>query len=277
MQNDGTYDIIKSDYKYNDISNLNRFIAYKNPFRYRSYYYDFETNLYYLNSRYYDPQLGRFVNADDISTLDVSKITLNGLNLYAYCLNNPVNEIDENGYILGWLIGLIVAMAIGAVVSAVVYSAAVVVRGIFEGVWEWDWTEFLKSVIGGLIGGLISYMPFFGPVLSAFLTGFTTSIIDDAIDSGINGTKFNLKDSVFKGFLNGILSVGAYAVMNLYYPVKGITFGRGSWNAVSNQIFKKFWRGMITGISLKTAGKIIGLQFYMSFVDIFNEAFGVGG
>ena len=75
----------------------NKTIALLNPFRYRSYYYDEETGLYYLNSRYYDRQIGRFINADDISTLDVTQIAFNGLNLYAYCLNNPVMFMDTFG------------------------------------------------------------------------------------------------------------------------------------------------------------------------------------
>ena len=66
-----------------------------NPFRYRSYYFDEETGLYYLNSRYYDPETGRFVNADDISFLDPE--TINGLNLYAYCGDNPVMLTDPTG------------------------------------------------------------------------------------------------------------------------------------------------------------------------------------
>ena len=56
-------------------------IASLNPFRYRSYYYDTTTKLYYLNTRYYDSEIGRFVNADDISYLNPE--ILNGLNLYA--------------------------------------------------------------------------------------------------------------------------------------------------------------------------------------------------
>ena len=68
---------IGEDFDYNDISNINRFIAYKNPFRYRSYYWDYETGLYYLNSRYYDPELGRFINADSISILYQSQDELN--------------------------------------------------------------------------------------------------------------------------------------------------------------------------------------------------------
>ena len=60
-----------------------------NPLRYRGYVYDSETGLYYLGSRYYDPAVGRFINADDVSMLGANK-TFVALNLFAYCLNNPV-------------------------------------------------------------------------------------------------------------------------------------------------------------------------------------------
>jgi len=68
-----------------------------NPIRYRGYYYDIETNLYYLKTRYYDPQTGRFLNMDKIEILDYAKGFINGLNLFAYCLNNPVNYFDSDG------------------------------------------------------------------------------------------------------------------------------------------------------------------------------------
>ena len=86
---------LREDDEYNNTDEINAFIAVKNLFRYRSYYYDFETNLYYLNSRYYDPEIGRFINADNISNVD--KSTFNGLNLYAYCVNNPVMLTDSQG------------------------------------------------------------------------------------------------------------------------------------------------------------------------------------
>ena len=65
------------------------FIGYVNPIRYRGYYYDSETGLYYLNARYYDPEVGRFINAD--GTLD------GGFNLFEYCLNNPIKISDLDG------------------------------------------------------------------------------------------------------------------------------------------------------------------------------------
>ena len=69
-------------------------IAHINPYRYRSYYYDKDTKLYYLNSRYYNPAWGRFINADGIINADE---VINGFNLYAYTTNNPITKIDFNG------------------------------------------------------------------------------------------------------------------------------------------------------------------------------------
>ena len=67
-----------------------------NPFRYRGYYYDSKIGLYYLNSRYYDSNTGRFINTDAyVST----QLGLLGNNMYIYCLNDPVNLFDETGEI----------------------------------------------------------------------------------------------------------------------------------------------------------------------------------
>lgn len=69
-------------------------IGVKNPLRYRGYYYDTETGLYYLQSRYYDPETCRFINAD---SLLVAGDYLQGTNMFAYCLNNPVMYVDPSG------------------------------------------------------------------------------------------------------------------------------------------------------------------------------------
>ena len=74
-------------------------IAEINPIRYRSYYYDAETGLYYLQSRYYDPEIGRFISADDTQYLGASGTAL-GYNLFGYCENNPVNAADPDGYVI---------------------------------------------------------------------------------------------------------------------------------------------------------------------------------
>ena len=66
--------------------------------RYRGYYYDSETGLYYLQSRYYDPETGRFLNADDVNYLGATK-TLLSYNAFAYCENDPVNKVDPSGHV----------------------------------------------------------------------------------------------------------------------------------------------------------------------------------
>ena len=65
-----------------------------NPIRYRGYYYDNETRLYYLNSRYYDPEVGRFISSDSVMGANADMATYN---LYAYCGNNPIVRCDVSG------------------------------------------------------------------------------------------------------------------------------------------------------------------------------------
>lgn len=94
-----------------------------NPFRYRGYYYDTETGLYFLKTRYYDPEVGRFITIDDISYIDPE--TINGLNLYAYCGNNPVMRVDENGNAWWeWLVGALLVIAVTAAVVVTAEAAA---------------------------------------------------------------------------------------------------------------------------------------------------------
>ena len=65
-----------------------------NPFRYRGYYYDIDTGFYYLQSRYYDPEVGRFLNADGYVSTGQGNLSAN---MFAYCENNPVNCFDPDG------------------------------------------------------------------------------------------------------------------------------------------------------------------------------------
>lgn len=90
-----------------------RLTATRHPIRYRGYYYDEDTKFYYLNARYYCPEWRRFISPDDTGYLDSE--TPNGLNLYVYCNNDPVNYADPSGnsVIASLLIGFAISSLIG--------------------------------------------------------------------------------------------------------------------------------------------------------------------
>jgi len=84
-----------------DLDNLitgSSHVGIMNPMRYRGYYYDNETGLYYLQSRYYDAEVGRFVSVDEPEIICEGE-----MNLFAYCYNNPVNLVDLDGKDAIWL------------------------------------------------------------------------------------------------------------------------------------------------------------------------------
>ena len=123
-----------------------------NPFLYRGYYYDAETGLYYLNSRYYDPQTGRFLSEDGEINAELS-----GANLFSYCGNNPVSRIDSDGN-SWWQVALkvVAIVAVVAVVTAAVVltagaaavalgASATVISGVMTG-----------AAIGGVTAGVVS-------------------------------------------------------------------------------------------------------------------------
>jgi len=106
-------------------------VGVKNPYRYRGYRYDNETGLYYLQSRYYNPEWGRFINAD---VLFGQYGELLSHNLYAYCRNNPVMLIDPSGK--GWYISnskLQTAIKVAIFASAINPTPAVIISiGVYK-------------------------------------------------------------------------------------------------------------------------------------------------
>ncbi len=108
---------IKHNDNYKDVDG----ILEKNPFRYRSYYYDTETGWYYLNSRYYDPEVKRFINGDSTQLLTNTPENLMQYNMFMYCNGDPVNVIDDNGE------NGIAIVVIGALVAATAITYGYVV------------------------------------------------------------------------------------------------------------------------------------------------------
>ena len=113
---------IQATYRYNAYGKIEyideeSIIEGINSFFYKGYYYDEETQLYYCNSRYYDPNICRWISIDEISYLDSDDI--NGINLWCYCGNNPVMYSDENGNeFYHWAIGAGIVLLLGLLTIA---------------------------------------------------------------------------------------------------------------------------------------------------------------
>ena len=127
-----------------------------NPIRYRSYYYDFETGFYYLQSRYYDPAIRRFINADGYVNANGDFV---GFNMYAYCGNNPVMYVDPTGeFILTALIvGVIAGSVIGGSIGGVIAYNSAKSSGLEGSDLFWATASGVGkgAVIGGVAGGLV--------------------------------------------------------------------------------------------------------------------------
>ena len=131
-----------------------------NPLRYRGYYYDAETGLYYVSSRYYDPEIGRWINAD--SNIVPSQGFL-GYNMFAYCNNNPIKYDDQGGE---WI-----EIAIGAAVGGLIGGISAALKG-------GDAGDIIESAaVGALTGGLTAARGIYsamGAAVNAVYTFVTT-------------------------------------------------------------------------------------------------------
>lgn len=175
-----------------------------NPFRYRGYCYDDETGLYYLKSRYYDPEVGRFITINDLSYLDPE--TINGLNLYAYCGNNPVMNVDPNGT---FLFSLLFAIVVGAV-----FSATASIFGQLATTGTVNWGQVGISALFGAVAGGLSVIGI-GGVVGQFLIQGSLAVLETVSISALNGTLEQLTVDeivttfIFAGVLGSIGSKGA--------------------------------------------------------------------
>ena len=163
----------------------------RNPFRYRGYIYDSETEFYYLNRRYYSPKLKRFINSEE--PIHDTSDPLES-NTFAYCFNDPLNNVDEDGEwgMPNWMkvaVGVVVIAGL-AVATACTGGAAAVVCG--------------AALTGALSGGAV---------------GAASGAIAGAIEGGLDGAI----DGACTGFVTGTLIGGASGAV-----CSGINIARGT-------------------------------------------------
>lgn len=167
----------------------------KNPFRFKGYYYDEELGMYYLNSRYYDPEVGRFISPDTTDILEVQD-DLYDKNLYAYCDNNSVMRIDSSGAV--W------HLAVGAVVGVATQFVADVGIGLATGssfgevISSLSLVDYAAAAIGGAIAA--SGIGFAGAVVANATLGGTTYLAN----CSYKGVKSNKKDFIASTVIGGV-------------------------------------------------------------------------
>ena len=143
-----------------------------NPFRYRGYYYDSDLGMYYLQSRYYDAKICRFISADGYVSTGQGIL---GNNMFAYCGNNPVNMVDPTGEIaITTLILIIVGAAIITTAGAITYGALAEDTIVLDlSYTSTDHTKYGGSLLIDFKGGNIELYPHIGVSSS---TGLSFSV-----------------------------------------------------------------------------------------------------
>ena len=259
-------------------------ISKKDHIRYKGYIYDEETKLYYLISRYYDPEIGRFISPDSVEYIEPNSIS--GLNLYVYCCNDPINMYDPSG---NFAISIGLLLAIGGIVGAAIGAGASVAGQYLANGCSWEnfsWGQLaLDTVLGG-VSGMLSMSPlglgamvaanaglgFVGAVGGHLINGSDFSKGSTWLDIGLStglGALVGLiggAGALNAGYLNGakqtagfIRAAGLYddvltKAVTGYYRTPGIA---SNALRLSGQNLVKQWNKMVVGQAGKALTKAL--------------------
>jgi len=251
-----------------DNSSIGDILKDNNIYLYKGYIYDQETQLYYCITRYYDPYIGRFLSLDNIDYLDLDSIS--GMNLWVYCMNNPLMMIDSTGtFAISIFIGCIIA---GAILGGVTSGLNAYNNGAYG--WELVGRTALGTICGAavgvgvglvvglggiyLIGGMTSFIGKFTEDLFAYITfGTQFSTWEDfAISFIYGGLTANMRlplkafiDIIARPFVSQVIKIGTGRQNNFQWDklgydilTRGLTFGFPSaWKPFARGITRGLW------------------------------------
>lgn len=227
--------------------------ANANPIRYRGYYFDRETGLYYLNARYYSPEWRRFISPDDTGYLDPE--SANGLNLYAYCNNDPVNYADPSGHS-----AILTMVLIGTLVGAAVGFGFDAGKQLIDNGFDFSQVDWGIAVNSAIVGGALGFslamgVGYLGPVIAG-----------TAVTGGLTaGGAFAISTSV--SFGAGALGYASEEWINGRTPSFGKAMMHGGFVALEGMV--KFAAGGFMGSlgNVGTKGKfLISKEWWGKFI-----------
>ena len=212
-------------YKYDSYGNIKQIsgdlsLGKLNPFRYKGYYYDNESGMYYCKSRYYVAYWRRWLNMDRIEYLDNTNI--GNINLFSYCNNNPVMMIDDKGNF-----GLLSALLVGA---------GILVSGLFTGLSSAcsrnEDESFLGAFTGGFIDGAVGSIAVAigaaggAPAIAvACVLSFAGGFAGNAIGQKISYGDIDYRASALQGAFSLITNTATFTGYRKMGIVNGATFG----------------------------------------------------
>ena len=212
-------------------------VAEANPLRYRGYYYDAETGFYYLQSRYYDPEIGRFINADSYASTDAAGLL--STNMFAYCENDPVNRSDPSGEAFS-----LITIAVGATVGALVNAAGTALSNVAEGK---AWNDGIGlALLSGAVSGAVSTVSM-NPAARLAISA-VTSAAESVYDQVKNDGSVNL------GRLTADVAIGTISGYRGYIKNSAVGSFVKSGSMLKGQIGSAF-KSKNTVDGLKRAGR----------------------
>ena len=245
---------IVADYEYDawgKVLTADTNIAKQNPLRYRGYYYDNETDYYYLQSRYYDSNIGRFISADVLELSQITKDSPAGTNLYSYCNNCPVGNTDSDGH-LALVYKVIIAAVLGGLIGAI---SEAIIQYIFERkpVRKWNWKSIAIEFVSGAINGAL---------IACHLRPKTVTIIK-GITSAITSLSHNINKGNFKTPGKALMSIGAAllsCVSTMYFTSVSQNVRRITGRSISTKTIREVTKKVSIN-RLRRAGIRFGLKF----------------
>ena len=160
-------------------------LANANPLRYRGYYLDSETGYYYLQSRYYDPSICRFINSDIAEIAKLSKGVPLDSNLFAYCKNNSTNNVDYDGFWVGFIgfsISIVLLWGISGMLGIIFDGKNI---GVY---WSFSYKCIGLSLGAGICGGYYSkYKTVYEFYNDKNIVTYSVSVFDFLSGKGLNG------------------------------------------------------------------------------------------